>query len=70
MSLGDAQHGLFHRLVRKGLDGVELGEFLRNVGEFGRGGVVDKVLRGVITAMNQPPAPRAGPSWARPELTL
>ena len=46
MSLGDAQHGLFHRLVRERFDGVELGEFLRHVGEFGRGGVVDKVLDG------------------------
>jgi hypothetical protein len=62
MSLGDAQHGLFHRLVREGLDGVELSEFLRDVGEFGRGGVVDKVLAKIVMAIDKPLIPRALPS--------
>jgi hypothetical protein len=45
VSLGDSEHGLFHRLVGERLEGVDLEEFLRNVGETGGRGVLDKVLQ-------------------------
>jgi len=42
--LGDSEHGLFDRLVGERLEGVDLEEFLGNVGESRRRRVVDKVL--------------------------